>query len=333
MDVYVAREDPEPGVNGAHGRRARAAAAGAGALRAVLVADPGRAGRAGAPRRHGAHPRRRRRDAGRARGAGAARGAARRSDDVDARAADAAAAEEPTGVGGGAGPGDPTGGPDRDAACQPRQRFARRQRARRWLAWRRVLVAARRGRALVGGVWLVFFSSVLAVHASVAGDRCSTEARSRRRGRAARACRWPPSTSTPSRPGSRGWPPVASADVVARLARPRPRRRHRAAGASPSSSGRAPARRRRRRRGVPHLRRAARRTCRWSTCAAATPADALAEAAAVVVALPAELLARVARQVGAIDAIALELARRRPHGHLGQRGRVGRQGRGARRAA
>ena len=38
MDVYVAREDPEPGRRRRPGRRARAAAAGAGALRAVLVA-------------------------------------------------------------------------------------------------------------------------------------------------------------------------------------------------------------------------------------------------------------------------------------------------------
>ncbi len=38
MDVYVAREDPEPGVNGGLVAVARAAAARAGALRAVLVA-------------------------------------------------------------------------------------------------------------------------------------------------------------------------------------------------------------------------------------------------------------------------------------------------------
>ncbi len=40
MDVYVAREDPEPGVNGALVAVARAAARGPGAVRAVLVGDP-----------------------------------------------------------------------------------------------------------------------------------------------------------------------------------------------------------------------------------------------------------------------------------------------------
>jgi cell division protein FtsQ len=45
-----------------------------------------------------------------------------------------------------------------------RKRFARRQRARRWLAWRRVAVAALAVAVVVGGAWLVFFSSVLAVN-------------------------------------------------------------------------------------------------------------------------------------------------------------------------
>jgi len=44
-----------------------------------------------------------------------------------------------------------------------RRRFARRQWARRWLAWRRVLVAALLLGAVAGTVWLVFFSTVLAV--------------------------------------------------------------------------------------------------------------------------------------------------------------------------
>ncbi len=44
-----------------------------------------------------------------------------------------------------------------------RRRFVRRQWARRWLAWRRVVVAVVLLAAVVGGVWLVFFSSVLAV--------------------------------------------------------------------------------------------------------------------------------------------------------------------------
>lgn len=50
---------------------------------------------------------------------------------------------------------------------QTRRRFLRRQRARRWLVWRRLLGAA----AVVGAagalVWVVFFSSVLAVEGAV----------------------------------------------------------------------------------------------------------------------------------------------------------------------
>ena len=44
-----------------------------------------------------------------------------------------------------------------------RRRFARRQWSRRWLAWRRVLAVALGVGLVAGAVWLVFFSSVLAV--------------------------------------------------------------------------------------------------------------------------------------------------------------------------
>lgn len=44
-----------------------------------------------------------------------------------------------------------------------RRRFARRQWARRWLAWRPVAAVLLVLLLLVGGVWLVFFSSVLGV--------------------------------------------------------------------------------------------------------------------------------------------------------------------------
>jgi cell division protein FtsQ len=44
-----------------------------------------------------------------------------------------------------------------------RKRFARRQWARRWLAWRVVLAVLAVLAAIAGVVWLVFFSSVLAV--------------------------------------------------------------------------------------------------------------------------------------------------------------------------
>ncbi len=49
------------------------------------------------------------------------------------------------------------------AIRRARKRFARRQRARRWLAWRRVLAAVLTLGTVAGSVWLVFFSSVLAV--------------------------------------------------------------------------------------------------------------------------------------------------------------------------
>jgi cell division protein FtsQ len=44
-----------------------------------------------------------------------------------------------------------------------RRRFVRRQWTRRWLAWRRVLLAALAVAAVGAVVWVVFFSSVLAV--------------------------------------------------------------------------------------------------------------------------------------------------------------------------
>jgi cell division protein FtsQ len=54
-------------------------------------------------------------------------------------------------------------GPDERTLRIARKRFARRQWARRWLAWRRLLVALLAGGLLVGAVWTVFFSSLLAV--------------------------------------------------------------------------------------------------------------------------------------------------------------------------
>lgn len=49
------------------------------------------------------------------------------------------------------------------AAERTRRRFARRQWARRWLAWKYVVAAVLLVVLVVGGLWLVFFSSVLAV--------------------------------------------------------------------------------------------------------------------------------------------------------------------------
>jgi hypothetical protein len=53
--------------------------------------------------------------------------------------------------------------PDEQTVRIARKQFVRRQWARRWLAWRRILVVLVSLAVLVGTVWLVFFSSVLTV--------------------------------------------------------------------------------------------------------------------------------------------------------------------------
>jgi len=53
--------------------------------------------------------------------------------------------------------------PDERTVRIAHRQFARRQWARRWLAWRRLLVLLVVLAALAGGGWLVFFSSALAV--------------------------------------------------------------------------------------------------------------------------------------------------------------------------
>ena len=54
-------------------------------------------------------------------------------------------------------------GPDERTIRIARKRFARRQWARRWLAWRRLLASVLVVGLVVGAVWTVFFSSLLAV--------------------------------------------------------------------------------------------------------------------------------------------------------------------------
>ena len=53
-------------------------------------------------------------------------------------------------------------GTDEPSTLTTRKRFLRRRRARRWLVWRRLLLALLLVGAVVGAVWLVLFSSVLA---------------------------------------------------------------------------------------------------------------------------------------------------------------------------
>ncbi len=61
-------------------------------------------------------------------------------------------------------PTDTDSGPALDpTTVRSRRRFARRQWARRWLAWRYLVAAVLLLALVAGGIWLVFFSSVLAV--------------------------------------------------------------------------------------------------------------------------------------------------------------------------
>ncbi|HEX4686983.1 MAG TPA: FtsQ-type POTRA domain-containing protein [Nocardioides sp.] len=59
----------------------------------------------------------------------------------------------------------------RDPETRSRRRFARRQWLRRWLVWRYVIASVLLVVLTVGGIWLVFFSSVLTVkHVDVEGE-------------------------------------------------------------------------------------------------------------------------------------------------------------------
>ena len=103
----------------------------------------------------------------------------------------------------------------RDA--RSRRRFARRQWLRRWLAWRYVVGSVLLVALVAGGIWLVFFCSVLDRQAAskvagrVAADRAAASS-PRPTSRTARqlAARRPRARSGP---GSRPWPPVRQVDV------------------------------------------------------------------------------------------------------------------------
>ena len=58
-----------------------------------------------------------------------------------------------------------------DPETRSRRRFARRQWLRRWLVWRYVIASVLLVVVTIGGIWLVFVSSVLTVkHAEVRGE-------------------------------------------------------------------------------------------------------------------------------------------------------------------
>ena len=198
--------------------------------------------------------------------------------------------------------------PRRRRASRVQRRFARRLRARRWRVWRRVLVLLALVTLVVGGVWLVFFSSVTAVH-GVAVSGASVLSEDEVRAQAAVPLDVSLATSdldavrarvealapVAAVEVSRDWPDTVHVEITEREALAVVEwegawRGVDDAGVLFRSYEERPE-------GLPLL-----------DVRAATPVAALAEAATVVENLPSELLARVKTvQVGSIDAISLRL--------------------------
>ena len=208
-------------------------------------------------------------------------------------------------------------------AERTRRRFARRQWARRWLAWRYVLVGVLVLALVVGLVWLVFFSSFLSVKGvEVDGNEKLRDAqierrRRRTRGRAAGHGRPRPDPHPGRGAGRRALrrrdPAVArpGADHASTSAR-RSRSSRSAASCGGwtrtawSSAG---------------LRPGAAPTCPACRPAPSTGSEALREGALVVAALPADLVAAVDHvEVETVDEISLVLRDGREV-RVGERGR------------
>lgn len=209
--------------------------------------------------------------------------------------------------------GSGSGGPGPDGSRRPRasrvqRRFARRLRARRWRAWRRVLVLLALVALTVGGVWLVFFSSVTSVHdVEVTGVSVLSEDEVRAQAAVpldvalatsdldAVTARVEALAPVASVEVTRDWPDTVHVDITEREALAVVEWEGAWRGVDDDgvlfrSYEERPA-------DLPLL-----------EVRAATPASALAEAATVVKNLPAELLARVKTvQVGSIDAISMVL--------------------------
>ena len=214
-----------------------------------------------------------------------------------------------------------------------RKRFARRQWARRWLAWRYVVAALLAIALVVGTVWLVFFSSVLAVQ-GVEVDGAQTLSEQEIRNVAAvpsgeplarvdldgvRA-RLEAMAVVRAAEVTRQWPdevliqveervPIAVVEIGGRI------RGLDADGVVFRDYPSAPA-------DLPRV--------RTST---GTGSDALREAAQVVAALPAALSRRVELRRGRHRRPDLPGAARRPEGGVGERGGIRREGQGAHPAA
>jgi cell division protein FtsQ len=189
-----------------------------------------------------------------------------------------------------------------------RRQFARRQWARRWLAWRTGLVAGLGLVAVVGVLWLLYFSSVFAVSTVQVDGNVVLSARQVRRAAAvpvgqplasvdlgAVAARVRKLTAVQSVEVARSWPHAVRIDVHERAPVAVVRRAGVLRGLAAD--------------GV-LFRRFAGRPANLPLVRAGshTRTDALAEAAKVVRALPADLVAKVAHvDVRTIDDISLRL--------------------------
>jgi cell division protein FtsQ len=190
-----------------------------------------------------------------------------------------------------------------------RKRFLRRQRARRWLVWRRILALLVAVAVVGGAVWLVFFSSVLAVKGTeVAGTAVLAE------GEVVRAAQVPSAVplattdldairarveglaAVESVEVSRAWPDRVRIEVTERRAVAVVSWEGEWRGLD--ETGVVFRRYDEKPEGLPQV-----------NMRASTPVDVLAEAAAVVTALPAGILAQVEfLDVDSIDSISLRLA-------------------------